>query len=75
MRTQVATVVHESHLTAAAGPVDLMTLQAGAAFWSQHEVVPEKAWQAQRQALHVDYKAKHRAAAKHVHKGRRRRLV
>ena len=73
--TQLWIVVHQSDLTAAAGPADLMTLQAGAAFWSQHKVTSERAWQAERQALHADYKAKHRAAAKHVHNGHRRRLV
>ena len=52
-----------------------MILQAGAAFWSQHQVVSDRAWQAQRQALHADYKAKHRSAAKHTHKGRKPRLT
>lgn len=47
---------------------DVMVLQAGAGFWSQHEVVSDRAWQIQRQALHADHKAKHRAAAKHTHK-------
>ena len=50
-----------------------MTLQAGAGFWNQHQVLSERAWQAQRQVLHADYKAKHRAAAKSTHKLRRSR--
>ena len=44
---------------------DNRTLQVGAAFWSQHQTISDRAWQAQRKALQADYKAKHRAAAKH----------
>lgn len=62
-------------MTGATAAADLMSLQAGAVFWNEHQVLSERAWQAQRQTLHADYKAKHRAAAKHTHKGRRSRLA
>ena len=63
----------QAALSASVVSVDLMSLRVGAAFWRQQKELSEKAWQAQRQVLHADYRAKHRAAAKHTHKANKPR--
>ncbi|KAL0041550.1 hypothetical protein WJX79_007237 [Trebouxia sp. C0005] len=52
---------------------DLMSLRVGSAFWRQDNELSDKEWQAQRQVLHADYRAKHRAAVKHTQKARKPR--
>ncbi|DBA84951.1 TPA: hypothetical protein ACH3X2_005692 [Trebouxia sp. C0005] len=51
----------------------LMSLRVGSAFWRQDNELSDKEWQAQRQVLHADYRAKHRAAVKHTQKARKPR--
>lgn len=52
-------------------PADLTVLTHGAGFWQQHGGVSQKEWQAQRQALQADYRAKRSAATKHTHRTRK----